>query len=894
MVKWHIGTYARLRPPRRGHDCAKFDLDRVDDGRFSRTVIAFPPSDDDDSRMHLKQRDGLDFHFNDVFDPSISQEQVFNEVCLDIVYSALDGYNGTILAYGQTGSGKTYTITGGEHYADRGIIPRVLSTIFEEFEKRPNMRYSCYISYLEIYNENVYDLLDRSHTDRPIEEWTKVLLMDDDEGDMHFRNLGVFEAVSEEEALNLLFLGNMNRVTSDTPMNQASSRSHSIFSVMIESRPVDSDMIVTSKLHLVDLAGSERVYKRDGTQRMRSEGKHINLSLHHLEQVILSLRSKRNTVSRTYHIPYRNSMLTSVLRGSLGGNCKSVFIATLNPENDFIDESISTCRFMQRCSEVAVDIAVNSEVDTEKRLEAVEKLNAELEATNFELQARAVQLENDLKAQALHFAKQEEQWERRLTLAQEETQAAIAAAKSARDRSDQTGRRVDWMQCEEIVERLLLTGDLPREELDKPRSVGEFEEARLLYEAVAQGIRELGMATALGCLVVLKENTFFASNTAAELQELMSKQTRTVEALEQRLLEQKREAELLKEQIQSVAEAQRFEGEPKTSIPRSKSHTGALRKRQPSHRRSSASARGGSSGDRDPSNSGSDSENDSEASESHEYDRPSASRLQPPASKLESSSRNGKSSKRSEYSNPSISEEDQSTDEKATTLRGAALTTDGVKNPVAPPRKSGSDLIRKRMELLRNGSLFVKYGRYGRPHVRFVWCSADLEYLNYRKVNSSVPKATIPTRSIVRVCIGQDTRVFDRAKQPARAPHCFSVEYEENRTLDLEVGAVVWHNGGGVPNTHATCIVVLCVSDCRWREPGSEENEAQRLGGSPAVPHQAESSSSSTRPPHHATTRPDQLSPRLKESLAHLNLKAKIYRQEISTQISLCFPRLLR
>jgi kinesin family protein 6/9 len=79
----------------------------------------------------------------------------------DIVYSALDGYNGTILAYGQTGSGKTYTITGGEHYADRGIIPRVLSTIFEEFERRANMRYSCYISFLEIYNESVYDLLDR-------------------------------------------------------------------------------------------------------------------------------------------------------------------------------------------------------------------------------------------------------------------------------------------------------------------------------------------------------------------------------------------------------------------------------------------------------------------------------------------------------------------------------------------------------------------------------------------------------------------------------------------------------------------------------------------------------------------------------------------------------------
>lgn len=125
---------------------------------------------------------------------------------------------------------------------------------------------------------------------------------------------------------------------------------------MIEARPIDSDLIVTSKLHLVDLAGSERVYKREGTQRMRSEGKHINLSLHHLEQVILSLRAKRNSVSKTYHIPYRNSMLTSVLRGSLGGNCKSVFIANLNPENDFVDESISTCRFMQRCSEVSAGI----------------------------------------------------------------------------------------------------------------------------------------------------------------------------------------------------------------------------------------------------------------------------------------------------------------------------------------------------------------------------------------------------------------------------------------------------------------------------------------------------------------------------------------------------------
>lgn len=164
----------------------------------------FPPPDEDEDRLQMKQREELEFRFSDIFDPGVSQEQVFNEVCLvrdtsypssslvwflstdasmvsqDIVYSALDGYNGTILAYGQTGSGKTYTITGGEHYADRGIIPRVLSTIFEEFERRANMRYSCYISFLEIYNESVYDLLDRLVVCRALDRSCPPLHLTDD------------------------------------------------------------------------------------------------------------------------------------------------------------------------------------------------------------------------------------------------------------------------------------------------------------------------------------------------------------------------------------------------------------------------------------------------------------------------------------------------------------------------------------------------------------------------------------------------------------------------------------------------------------------------------------------------------------------------------------------
>uniref|UniRef100_K3WMA2 Kinesin-like protein n=1 Tax=Globisporangium ultimum (strain ATCC 200006 / CBS 805.95 / DAOM BR144) TaxID=431595 RepID=K3WMA2_GLOUD len=740
MVKWHIGTYARLRPPRRGHDCAKFLLNKLDDGCHSAAVIAFPPPDDDDERLHMKQRDALQFQFTDIFDPSVSQDQVFNR---DIVYSALDGYNGTILAYGQTGSGKTYTITGGEHYADRGIIPRVLSTVFEEFETRVNVRYSCYISYLEIYNESVYDLLDRSHMDRPIEEWTKVLLLDDDEGEMHFRNLGVYEAVSEEEALNLLFLGNMNRVTSDTPMNQASSRSHSIFTVMIEARPIDSDIIVTSKLHLVDLAGSERVYKREGTQRMRSEGKHINLSLHHLEQVILSLRAKKknSAVAKGYHIPYRNSMLTSVLRGSLGGNCKSVFIATLNPENEFTDESISTCRFMQRCSEVSVDIAVNSEIDSEKRIAALEHANSQLERDD----------END---------------------------------------------------------------EDPDEDEDEDKAY-----ARRLYQEVTQELSDLGIEYAFACLSVMKDSLFFASNTAVELQDMMAKQSSTVAFLEQRVHEQKQDAKVMKQQIQQLTDAQSAVSAT-TMIPRSKSHSGAVASKR--HAASSAShnsSRDNSSvaefGDSD-SDSDRDSDRDSETVVNHQSRR-QQQQQQMLLANANANNRSGQSalslvmasgsnklkaasserevsvveSDRSSYDDLRQSNGSNGGDRKENAVRSATLDSKAIppapNGSANPSSASGSEMLRKRMELLKNGSLFVKYGRFGRPHVRFVWCSPDLEYLNYRTLTKQIPKASIPTRSIHQIHLGQATKVFERAKQESRAPFCFSVEYDDNRTLDLEI-----------------------------------------------------------------------------------------------------------
>ena len=143
-------------------------------------------------------------------------------------------------------------------------------------------------------------------------------MQEDEDGRTHLRNLSAQVARSEEEALNLLFMGDTNRVISETPMNEASSRSHCIFTIGIDARRAGSDVVRRSKLHLVDLAGSERAKKTGIEGTVFKEARYINLSLHYLEQVIIALQEKQK------YVPYRNSMMTSVLRDSLGGNCKTV------------------------------------------------------------------------------------------------------------------------------------------------------------------------------------------------------------------------------------------------------------------------------------------------------------------------------------------------------------------------------------------------------------------------------------------------------------------------------------------------------------------------------------------------------------------------------------------
>ena len=360
---------------------------------------------DDAAGYVNNQREKYAFRFDGVLGPDAKQDEVFERCAARPVLGALDGLNGTVFAYGQTGSGKTFTVTGGaERYVDRGIIPRAVQRLYAEIAKRNDAQYSVHVSYVEVYMDHCYDLLgdanktaadglhgsssrvpfSGSSSSLTLEDLPRVTLQEDDDGQIRVKNCSSHRAESEEDALNLLFIGDTNRAVTETPMNLASTRSHCVFTITVERREPGSDAVRRAKVSLVDLAGSERVGKTGAHGQTLAEAKYINLSLHALEKVVIALQEKRA------HVPYRDSTMTMLLKDALGGNCKTVMVATASPESEHLGEGISTCRFAQRIAMVANEVVVNEEVDP---WSIVRRLRAENKDLRDEL--RLVKGEND-------------------------------------------------------------------------------------------------------------------------------------------------------------------------------------------------------------------------------------------------------------------------------------------------------------------------------------------------------------------------------------------------------------------------------------------------------------------------------------------------------------------
>ncbi|XP_062335102.1 kinesin-like protein KIF9 isoform X2 [Osmerus eperlanus] len=292
----------------------------------------------------------------------VSQEDVYARVGRGVVLRVLQGYNGTVMCFGQTGAGKTYTMTGAtENYSQRGIIPRALQEVFREVEQRSDHTFTVHLSFLEIYNETLVDLLS-SVRGCPGPGPGGMAVVEEPGGSVVVKGLSLHLVHSEVEALNLLFEGEMNRIIGAHSLNRNSSRSHCILTVHIEShsRTLSDAKYVTStsKLNLVDLAGSERLGKTKSEGQVLKEAMYINKSLSFLEQAILALADRKRD-----HVPFRQTKLTHALKDSLGGNCNTVLVANIYGEAAQIEETLSTLRFASRMKRVRTDPALNEHIN---------------------------------------------------------------------------------------------------------------------------------------------------------------------------------------------------------------------------------------------------------------------------------------------------------------------------------------------------------------------------------------------------------------------------------------------------------------------------------------------------------------------------------------------------
>ena len=322
------------------------------------------------------------FSFDSVFSEHSTQRQIYDTCAAPVVSSVLDGYNGTIFAYGQTGAGKTHTSTYlSVHYAScqyivvyisfnplhyttllvegendpaslKGIIPLTFEHVFDHIALNSSKdKYLVRSSYYEIYNEEIRDLLSQT-PQRSLE------LKSADTG-VYVKDLTGIVVKSVEEIDNVLQRGKKNRSVGATLMNAGSSRSHSIFSIVVECCSTDDDQnerIRVGKLNLVDLAGSERQSKTGATGTRLKEATKINLSLSALGNVISALVDGKSS-----HIPYRDSKLTRILQDSLGGNTKTVMCANAGPADYNYDESLSTLRYANRAKNIKNRPVINED-----------------------------------------------------------------------------------------------------------------------------------------------------------------------------------------------------------------------------------------------------------------------------------------------------------------------------------------------------------------------------------------------------------------------------------------------------------------------------------------------------------------------------------------------------
>nr|AMS24248.1 kinesin 14-IIb protein [Marsilea vestita] len=380
-LKGNIRVYCRVRPFLPGQTNTQTTVDFV--GEKGSIIIANPNKQGKDQRKS--------FNFNKVFGPNVAQEDVFLDT-QPLIRSVLDGFNVCIFAYGQTGSGKTYTMTGPNNPTpkDWGVNFRALNDLFQiSLDRKDFVKYEVGVQMMEIYNEQVRDLLSSDGSNKKLE-----IRNNSQQNGLNVPDATMLPVACTNDVLEFMNLGHKNRAVSSTALNERSSRSHSVLTVHVKGTDMSNGSVYRGCLHLVDLAGSERVDRSEVTGDRLKEAQHINKSLSALGDVIAALAQKNS------HVPYRNSKLTQLLQDSLGGQAKTLMFVHISPDEDSYAETISTLKFAERVATVELGAASSHKESGEVRdlkdqvsflRDALSKKDAEIERMQKELKAKPLE-----------------------------------------------------------------------------------------------------------------------------------------------------------------------------------------------------------------------------------------------------------------------------------------------------------------------------------------------------------------------------------------------------------------------------------------------------------------------------------------------------------------------
>uniref|UniRef100_A0A8C6H2N6 plus-end-directed kinesin ATPase n=1 Tax=Mus spicilegus TaxID=10103 RepID=A0A8C6H2N6_MUSSI len=289
-----------------------------------------------------------------------SQNRVYNDIGKEMLLHAFEGYNVCIFAYGQTGAGKSYTMMGKQEESQAGIIPQLCEELFEKINDNCNeeMSYSVEVSYMEIYCERVRDLLNPKNKGNLRVREHPLL-------GPYVEDLSKLAVTSYTDIADLMDAGNKARTVAATNMNETSSRSHAVFTIVFTQKKQDPETNLStekvSKISLVDLAGSERADSTGAKGTRLKEGANINKSLTTLGKVISALAEVSKKKKKTDFIPYRDSVLTWLLRENLGGNSRTAMVAALSPADINYDETLSTLRYADRAKQIKCNAVINED-----------------------------------------------------------------------------------------------------------------------------------------------------------------------------------------------------------------------------------------------------------------------------------------------------------------------------------------------------------------------------------------------------------------------------------------------------------------------------------------------------------------------------------------------------